>query len=131
MPWKAPYRPRNDSGVTQNYPDGVVTVCSVADSAAPGYRPKAALRPTITLRYEERRLGIQRYYEGKQNQAQIERVIRVPRAGGVSSQDVAVTEDGAQYRIDMVQAVTDVYPPSVDLTLARIDQKYEVSHDVV
>lgn len=131
MAWKTPYRPRRDGSVTQVYPDGVVTVCSLADAAAPGYRPKTALRPVITLRYEERRLGIQRYYEGKQNQAQIERVIRVPRAGSVSSQDVAITEDGEQYRIDLVQVVTDVYPPSVDLTLARITQKYEVAHDVV
>ena len=44
---------------------------------------------------------------------------------------MAITEDGEQYRIDLVQTVTDVYPPSMDLTLARIEQKYEVSHDVV
>ena len=37
-----------------------------------------------------------------------------------------VLEDGKQYRIDLVQAVTEVYPPSVDLTLARIEQKFEV-----
>ncbi len=131
MPWKAPYRPRNDGTVTQNYNDGVVTIYCETDTAKPGFKPQPSLKHKLTLRYEERRLGLQRYYEGRQNQVQIERVLRVPRAVGVSSQDVAVTEDGKQYRIDLVQAVTDVYPPSMDLTLARIEQKYEVSHDVV
>lgn len=53
------------------------------------------------------RLGIQRYYSGRQNQVQIERVIRVPRYPGVTNQDVATTEDGTTYRIDLVQS-----PPS-------------------
>ncbi|MFR1239572.1 hypothetical protein [Alistipes sp.] len=131
MPWKPPYRPRNDGAVTQSYNDGVVTVYCETDAAKSGFKPQPSLKPKLTLRYEERRLGLQRYYEGRQNQAQLERVLRVPRAGSVSSQDVAITEDGKQYRIDLVQAVTDVYPPSMDLTLARIEQKYEVSHDVV
>ena len=50
MPWKAPYRPRRDSEITQTYSDGLVKVYAVADTAAPGYKPvegltfKAALR---------------------------------------------------------------------------------------
>lgn len=131
MPWKAPYRPRNDGMVTQSYNDGVVTICCVTDAAKPGFKPQPSLALKMELRYEERRLGLQRYYEGRQNQVQIERVLRVPQRPGLSSQDVAITEDGEQYRIDLVQTVTDVYPPSMDLTLARVDQKYEVSHDVV
>lgn len=131
MAWKAPYRPRHDNGVTQNFCDGIVKICRAADQAKPGYKPQQGLTHKVTLRYEERRLGIQRYYEGKQNQIQIERVIRVPRVNAVSSQDVAVTEDGEQYRIDLVQTVTDLYPESMDLTLSRIQQKYEVPHDLV
>lgn len=131
MPWKTPYRPRRDGQVTQNFEDGLVTIYAVTDGAAPGYKPKPSLAKRMTLRYEERRLGIQRYYEGQQNQVQIERVIRVPRVPAVNSQDVAVTEDGRQYRVDLVQIVTDVFPASMDLTLSRIDQKYEVPNDMV
>lgn len=131
MPWKAPYRPRRDGKVTQNFEDGLASIYGVTDGAAPGYKPKPTLTKKVTLRYEERRLGIQRYYEAQQNQVQIERVIRVPRFSVVSSQDVAVTEDGKQYRVDLVQIVTDVFPASMDLTLSRIDQKYEVLHDMV
>lgn len=126
--WKAPYRPNNQ--ITQSYNSGLVRIYSVENVAAPGYKPEEKLIYKLTLRYDEQRLGIQRYYSGQQNQSQIERVIRVPRAGGVNNQNVAITEDGHKYRIDLVQAVMDIYPPSVDLTLARLDQDYEVDDDI-
>lgn len=125
MPWRAPHRPNSE--VTQPYNDGVVTVYAVTDAARPGYQPKPALIRKVTLRYEEQRLGIQRFYSGKQNQVELERVIRTPRLACVSSQDVAVTEDGRQYRIDMVQSVPDIWPASMDLTLAKVAQNYDVS----
>ena len=127
MPWKAPYRPRTENGVTQNFGDGVVAIYTVKDVAHPGYQPKPQTTLKCKLRYEEQRLGIQRYYSGRQNQVEIERVLRVPRYGGITNQDVAVTEDGRQYRVDMVQSVTDVYPASLDITLAKIEQEIEVS----
>ena len=127
--WKAPYRPNNE--ISQRFSDGVVTVYSVENVAAPGLKPAEKLHLKVKLRYEEQRLGIQRYYSGRQNQVEIERVIRVPRTGMVSTQDVAITESGHQSRIDMVQAAIDVYPPSVDLTLARIDQNFEVDDEIV
>jgi len=127
MPWKAPYRPRTENGVTQNFCDGVVKIYTVTNSAQPGYQPKPQTALKCKLRYEEQRLGIQRYYSGRQNQVEIERVLRVPRYGGITNQDVAVTEDGRQFRIDMVQNVTDVYPASLDITLAKIEQEIEVS----
>lgn len=125
MPWRAPYRPGSE--VTQAYNDGVVTVYAITDAAQPGYQPRPALTRRAVLRYEEQRLGIQRFYSGKQNQVEIERVIRTPRLDRVSSQDVAVTEDGRQYRIDMVQSVPDIWPASMDLTLAKVTQQYDVS----
>ena len=94
----------------------MVTVYTVTDSGPPGGLPVEKPTKKAVLRYEERRLGLQRYYEGKQNQVDVERVLRTPRRKGVSSQDLAVTEDGQQYRIDLV------------LTLTRITQKYDVSN---
>ena len=132
--WKAPYRPSNE--VTQDFNDGVVTVYAVTDSAQPGYQAKPQLvePPKLILRYEEQRLGIKRYYDAMQNQIQVERVIRVPRAGQITNQDAAVTEDGRRYRIEMVQTVQDVWPPCLDLTLAKYSQGdtgEEAQHDVV
>lgn len=123
---KTPFRPREDR-ITQGYNDGLLTVYGVTDAGPPGGLPIEKPVKKAVLRYEERRLGLQRYYAGKQNQVEVERVVRTPRLACVSSQDLAVTEDGRQYRIDMVQSAPDVYPPSMDLTLTRIDQDYKVS----
>ena len=126
--WKAPTRP-TENPTTLGCGDGVGTVYAVTDAAAPGYQPKPQLvkPPKAVLRYEEQRLGIQRYYEAMQNQIQVERVIRTPRYGPITNQDIAVTEDGRQYRIDLVQTVQNVWPASQDITLARIEQIVPVS----
>lgn len=125
---KAPFRPRKDSPVTQNYNDGVVKIYVETDHAGSGYMPSPQRTPILTLAYQERRLGIKRYYDAKQNQIHIERVIRVPNVpnpewnGTITTQDVAETEDGSWYRIDLIQVVPDVFPPSLDLSLAAYVQ---------
>ena len=117
-----PYRPKTDNGVTQPFTSGIVIIYGEQNVAEPGYLPQVQLAEKGILRYEERSLGLQRYFNAQQNQIQIERVIRCPRRPGITNQDVAETEDGTRYRIDMVQAVMDVYPPCMDLTLARYEQ---------
>lgn len=122
---QTPFR-ADDRRITQSYRDGVVRIYTVSDGAAPGYQPKPALTLAETLFYAERKVGLQRYYLNKQAQVQVERVIRVQHRPAISPQCVAVTEDGVQYGIELVQQVTDVYPASMDLTLTKIEQKYEV-----
>ena len=122
--WRAPHRPDNE--ITQELNSGVVYIYSVEDSAQPGYQPKPSLTLKLTLRYEEQRLGINRLYLSRQNQAEIEKVIRVPRQDSISNQDVAILESGSQYSIDYTQTVQDVYPPCLDLSLVKIEQNYEV-----
>ena len=122
--WKAPHRPDNE--ITQELNSGVVYIYSVEDSAQPGYQPKPSLTLKLTLRYEEQRLGINRLYLSRQNQAEIEKVIRVPRQDSISNQDVAILESGSQYSIDYTQTVQDVYPPCLDLSLVKVEQNYEV-----
>ena len=120
---KTPFRTNDE--ISQQYNDGVVTIYSVTNAAAPGRQPKEELEEKYVLRFQERALGINRLYLSRQNHAQIDRVIRVQRVG-VSSQDVAITHDGKQYRVDTVQAVMDAYPPSLDLSLRAIEAKFEV-----
>lgn len=122
--WRAPHRPYNE--ITQEMNSGVVKIYSVEDSAQPGYQPKPELKLKLTLRYEEQRLGINRLYLSRQNQAEIEKVIRVPRQDSISNQDVAILESGSQYSIDYTQTVQDVYPPCLDLSLVKVEQNYEV-----
>ena len=120
---KTPFRPNNE--ISQQFNDGMVKIYTVTDVAEVGYQPKEMLEPKYSLAFEERALGINRLYLSRQNNAEIKRVIRVQRVS-ISSQDVVITHDGKQYRIDTVQAVQGVYPPSLDLSLKAIEQKFEV-----
>lgn len=117
---KLPFRSNNL--ISQPLNDGIVQICRVVDVSEPGYRPVEKLEPIVTLRYENQRVGIQRYFSGMQNQIQVDKVIRVQKALEITNQNVAVTENGAEYRIDLVQDVTGIFPRCVDLTLTRIEQ---------
>ena len=120
---KTPFRPSNE--ISQQYNDGVVKIYAVTDKAEPGHQPKEQLELKYSLAFEERALGINRLYMSRQNNAEIKKLIRVQRVN-ISSQDVAITHDGKQYRIDTVQGVKGVYPPSLDLSLKAIEQNFEV-----
>lgn len=122
--WKAPNRPNNQ--ITQSFNDGLVFIYSVKNIAVPGYKPKDGLVKKIELRYEEQKLGINRLYLSRQNQAEIERVLRVPKMGDITTQDAAITEEGQQYKIDTIQTVPGVWPPCFDIALTAIKQKFEV-----
>lgn len=121
---QTPFRPGNE--ISQTYNSGLLTVYSVTDGAAPGYAPRPVLTERVRLRYEERALGLTRYYSALQNQVRVDKVVRTPRRPEVSPQDVAVTEDGRQYRIELVQTVQDVRPASMDLTLSAVEQVYQI-----
>lgn len=122
MPRKLPFRPGNE--ISQSFPDGLVKIYRLTDTAEPGYMPKPAPTRVTELRYEEQRLGLTRYYSARQSNVEVERVLRVPRGGpGIAAQDIAVTEDGQEYTVDMVQTVEGVYPPCLDVTLAKVSQR--------
>lgn len=130
---KTPFRPGNE--ISQPFNSGVVSIFRVTDAGEPGYAPVPRLELRVRLHYEERKLGLIRYYSARQTQVKVERVLRVPRRPEISPQDVAVTQDGKQYRIELVQMADGVYPPSLDLTLGTVEQVYELpeeeSHAVV
>lgn len=135
--FRKPQRPAH--AVTQPFNDGMVRICRVTNAGGSGKLPEPVLAEKVILPYEERRLGIRRYYDAKENMAEVERVIRVPDpgtvvvndlhyniSGPVNSQDRAVTEDGNQYAIELVQAVPDVFPKCLDITLRRVELRLEV-----
>lgn len=124
MPHSTPYRPTHD--VSQPFNSGVATVYFVKDQARPGYQPVEKLQKKARVRFESQRLGISRYYSGRQNQIEIDRVIRIPAACAITNQDVVILHTGEAFRIDMVQEVMDARPKCCDLTLVRYTQKYEV-----
>jgi hypothetical protein len=100
---------------------------SVSNIAASGDMPKDGLTLTMEkpLPYEERTVGINRYWSAMQVQARIDLVIRTPQIREACVHDVAVTHDGEQYDIKQIQYPPDVEPPSMDLSLERLATKYE------
>lgn len=121
---KAPFRPRQRNEITQEFNDGIVKIYWEVDTSESGHMPEPTPELKYTLCYQERKLGIKRYYDAKQNQIHVERVIRIPYYPGmaINSQFVAETEDRLLYRIDLVQKVMDVSPPCMDLTLVKYYQ---------
>lgn len=124
---QSPFRPGID--ISQPFNSGVVSVYRVTDAGEPGYAPVPRLELRVRLHYEERKLGLIRFYSAKQDQVRVERVLRVPRRPEISPQDVAVTQDERQYRIELIQMAEGVYPPSLDLTLSSVQQLYELPEE--
>ena len=122
--WKEPSR-KTRSNITQSFNSGIVRIYTITNVAQPGRRPVASPTLKAALRYDEQRLGINRLYMSRQNQAEIVRVLRIPRMDAIRPQDIAVTEDGQQFKIDYTQSVDDVWPASLDMSLTRIDQDIE------
>ena len=112
---------------TQLFNDGVVNIFSVGNIAEPGNMPKDGLTHKVgPLHYEERTVGMNRFWTAMQAQVKVERLLRVPRINSVSSQDVAIPIDGEQYKIIQIQYPKDVEPPCMDLSLERLEAKYEI-----
>ncbi len=105
---------------TQTFNDGQVTIYDVD----PG---EAKLKEKAKLRYKERTVGISRYFTALQANAKISYVLRCPRIRSVSTQDIAVPNDGKQYRIVLIQYPEDVEPPVMDLTLEGVKAAYDIS----
>lgn len=112
--------------LTQQFNDGIVNIYSVGNIAEAGNMPKDRLTIKVSnLRYEERIVGMSRYWTAKQEQAQIEQLIRVPRINSITTHDVAIL-NGEQYDIVQVQYPKDIEPPSMDLSLERLEVAYEI-----
>lgn len=120
--WRAPYRSNN--AVSQTFNDGLASVYTVTNAAQPGRKPEHALTLKATLCFDERRVGVERFYQSKQAQARIARVVRVPKSDApILEQDaVRVTDSALTYRVEQVQSVPDVYPACLDLALSCVDQ---------
>jgi len=110
----------------QTHNDGAVKIYTVDNIALPGNKPKEGIVLKQILRYKERTVGINRAYLAMQVGADVSLLLRCPRLRDVFPQDVAIPNDGKQYRITMVQYPEEITPPVMDLTLERLEQNYEV-----
>lgn len=108
----------------QTFNDGVAAICSVENTAQKGDRPKEILKKRYCLHYEEKTVGINRYWSAYQNDVKIERLIRCSKLLDVTTSNVVALENGEQYHIKQIQYPKDAPIPVMDLSLERIGNQY-------
>jgi hypothetical protein len=102
-----------------SFSDGVCDIYTVDDAGE-----KTDKYPALC--FSNRVLGFKRYYAAAANQAQINRVIRVPQISGIEIHDTAEISGVGKYDIDLVQYIYDTNPPCIDLTLRQLEM-FEVT----
>lgn len=114
--------------LSQTFNDGVLQIYSVDNIAEAGNLAKDGLRPkdTNAIPYEERTVGMSRFWTAMQMQTTIIQILRIPRINGVSINDVVIPIDGEQYKIKQVQLVKDIEPSCMDLSLEKVSVKYDI-----
>lgn len=125
---KTPFRP--DAEICQAYNDGFVDVFASEDVSAPGYQPVVRAVYLHRLYYAERRLGINRLYLSRQNHAEIQRVLRIPRSP-ITSFQLVRDERGQWFQVDSIQNVENVFPASLDLALVAVTADVEVQNEPI
>lgn len=113
---------------------GLVTFCTLENTAEDGDMPKEKLAPSVTLMFENRNIGVTRFYAAQGANQRIDMLIRVWRVNAkigmyaiLEDYEGQENEDGDQYQIDAVQQTLDGSGLKVtDLTLRRVDRLYEV-----
>lgn len=116
---------------------GLVTICTLENTAQAGDMPKMRLVAGDTFQFEERVVGYGRQYTAMGVGEQVDMLIRIWRENVRIGMYALLTdyegqenEDGDQYRITNVQQITDDDGLKVtDLTLTRLDELYELFTD--
>ncbi len=78
------------------------------------------------LRYDERTVGYKRFFTAAQANVKISYLLRCPLLRSITAQDIAIPNDGKQYRIAQIQYPEDVIPPSMDLTLKEAEKTFKI-----
>lgn len=93
----------------ETFNDGVCSLHEIDDDGNAGTE-KAAIR------FQERTVGIKRYYEAMTNKVQIDRLIRIPRQPWITTEYLAVIQEQV-YEIRQVQIIPDTHPKANDISL--------------
>lgn len=120
---------------------GIITIYTLTNTADAGDMPKDRLTAAtdssgnvLTYQFEEKVVGYGRQYEAKGVNERVDMLVRIWRAPVRIGMYAVLTQyegqedpDGDQYRIDNVQNLLDDDNLKVtDLTLYRLDKKYEI-----
>lgn len=120
-----------DTDKRQDFNDGVADIFSVKDIAEEGDMPK--LSPALQYRAHIRELSLtyKRRVSAKAINVEADRLIRIPRVPKVEpGWQVRVVDrenpEGVFYRIADVQQITQTTPPTINLTLEKVGDRYDL-----
>lgn len=109
---------------------GVVQVCALTNTAAPGAMPVERLTEVGRFQFGELTVGMQRFYAAAGVNQRVDLMIRTWWAPMAAAGMYAVLTDSAyngQYRIQQVQHRADADGLRVtDLSLSRLEENYEI-----
>ena len=116
--------------------DGVLYLCTLTNTAAPGAMPVQRLTKVAKYWYGERTVGYNRLYAAKGANEEIDMLVRVAYTRAARAGMYAVLGNGEQYRITAVQQIRDTGTGNdnstaglraTDLSLVRLEDNYELS----
>lgn len=112
---------------SQTFNDGLLIVYRTIPVERPGDQPVTRIQEKGRLRYEQLKVGLNRYWTGMQNNVEIALFLRVPDTFQINPQDIIVPNDGFQYDIKQAQPHVVLGTPCNDLSLARAETDYELA----
>lgn len=116
--------------ITPPLNDGILNIYNVDNIAVSGNMPKKGLKGKVSnLRYEERTVGMSRYWTALQANVRVQQVLRTPRIDTVHTDDVVIPRDGTQYKILQVQYPPGIDPKVMDLSLEKVEVAYDIAKD--
>lgn len=106
---------------------GLMAIYQLKNIAPKGLMPAEKLVKVCDEYYEERTIGVTRYYAALGADRRVDMVARIWLNPEVFPGQYAILEDGNQYRVDFTQKTTDDDGlPVMDLTLVRLEKNYDV-----
>lgn len=106
---------------------GILTVCTLTNTADPGRKPRQLLMQHSQHYYGERMIGFSRQYAAMGVNEHIDLLARIWMDRTVRVGMYAIDAAGDQFRIDNVQHLTDEDGLQVtDLTMSRLEDYYDV-----
>lgn len=107
--------------------DGYVQIYAVKNVAAEGDRPREGLSQIVSLPFDYKTVGYNRYWKAEQADVKISAVISVPYRPQISTQEIAVIGT-TQYYIRQVQRIKDTRPETLKLSLEKVVENYEIEN---
>lgn len=112
--------------------EGILQICSLSNSAEPGYMPVDKLSVITTAYYKKRTVGYNRLYAAMGANQEISMLVRCFNTDVPSyTQQLYVVfpneENDNQFRVSAIQEIVD--EGAIDLTLTRLEEYYDLASE--